>query len=139
MKPYALILTIFCMAVTGTAMDSRPALSSEDIHNAIVNYEYGLFSENISVVKSSMKNAVLFHARYPEHDFGKIAHRLDYLVVSADSPVVRHQAYIASLYFRNPNWITEAAVLELGSSAIEPSSFFKELYIELETRLFAGK
>lgn len=138
MKKLYWIVFVLVLTAAAFTMDQGLSKKYEELRYAVISFEYGMFSESNAVMVSSMKNAVVFHAQNPNHSFEKIAARLDYLVIRAADPTVRHKAYIASLYFQHPEWFSKTELIELGETAENMDIFFQEMFSSIEEKMFAA-
>ncbi|MBN1155335.1 hypothetical protein JXB12_10500 [candidate division KSB1 bacterium] len=95
-----------------------------------------------SVTESVILNIIIMKTKYPEFNYSKINKALDKLVACHESAVVRHKAYIASMYLRHPELFNLFDEVDLQYQkkyfkdiAENPNAFFKTMALNLENNL----
>ena len=83
----------------------QDSISAEKISE---NYLVGLKHENIGVVESAIRTAILLKIKYPNIDYDDIIDELEELTYEGANQVIRLKAFIAKDYFNNfaqHNWL----------------------------------
>ena len=98
-----------------------------------------------TVTESVILNIIVMKANYPDFDYTKITKSLDKIVQSHESTVVRHKAYIASMYLRHPELFNLFSDMRntdryayFKKVAQDPNAFFRKMALELENTLFVN-
>jgi len=98
----------------GTA-DSTVVKQSTDEAKLFDRFEkaliYGLSSDVIGVVESSLFNSVNFKIAHPNFSSDKVAEKLGRIVLEGDNHSLRYRAYLALSYYKHPGQFDSPEVL----------------------------
>ena len=134
MKKFALLFVIVAMAFSLGA-DLRAVNNNYDqwlLDTAEKNYLLLCKKGCPSVMESVILNIIEMKTKYPDFDYNRICKALDKLVLNHDSTIVRHKAFLVSMYLRHP----ELFVVPENIDFENPNACFKTMASEFGNKLF---
>lgn len=116
MKALNIVIAIVILTFASTAASQSFAMSSASIDSTVVtnqantdilfnNFEnglkFGLSSDVIGVVESSIYNAVNYKIAYPEFNSDQVIDALNRVALNGVNHSVKYRAFLALTYYRN--------------------------------------
>jgi hypothetical protein len=102
-------------SVIAGSTDSTVVMQSTDEEKLFDRFEkaliYGLSSDVIGVVESSLFNSVNFKVSYPNFSSNKVIEELGRVALEGDNHSLRYRAYLALSYYRAPGQFDSPEVL----------------------------
>lgn len=100
-------------------------MSSETFNRFEEGLLFGLSSDVIGVIESSMFNAIHYKIAYPEFTSVKVEEQLKTIAIEGSNHSLRYKAYLALNYYRNPgDFASPEVLLSLLDSSFQNGIFF---------------
>lgn len=100
---------------------------------------YGLSSEVIGVVESSLFNSVNFKVAYPDFSSSKVVEKLSRIALEGDNHSLRYRAYLALSYYQNPGEFDSPEVLLSIIDTKYQNGIFFHLQERIQSDQFTSK
>ena len=123
--------TIFIATLILTLLSLSTGQTPEQCKAALPNYYKALNSDNQGLIESAIVNVVKLKMYSPGLDYTKIQDKLNELMETGPTDVVKYKAFIAALYIEHPerfNWI---------SASTDPSKVttIDEMFARIENQI----
>jgi hypothetical protein len=114
-KRHLVLAALLGLATTGLlqAQSFYPVLknySAADMERLDKSYANSLSYPNNNVVESALATVTMIKLDVPADEFSLITEKIDDLVTSGETPVIRFKAYLAEMVFSDPGMFREEAV-----------------------------